>query len=85
MSKIIKAWAVYSLNDSVDGITNDGIFYSKYDYTLSIRSIHKSEQEAIADIERRLEDYKKRDINNERFVIMQTYFLENDSIFNYGT
>lgn len=78
---IIFKYVVSKLTDAVSGISNEGIEYDEYTFTLAYSRSFDSKNDAVDYIEETLIDYKNRGIKNERFIINEVYFLNNDKIF----
>ena len=79
---MIVKFAVFKLSDSVSGISNEGIEYDEYIFSLAYPKLFDSEEEAIDYIESELSDCEKRNIKNVRFIINEVYFLKDDKIFS---
>jgi hypothetical protein len=78
-------WTVFSLDDAVSGISNSGIDYDQYTFTLGhcYHGVFDSEEKCKKYIENTMKDYKKRGVGEKtRFVIMQVFCYEDDEIFN---
>ncbi len=81
---MIKLWIVFTLEDAVDGISNDEIQYDEYSYTLGIfyKGVFKSESDCLTYIEKTMKDYNSRGVDkNTRLTILPIYCSKDDEIF----
>lgn len=83
--KIVKKWTVFSLCEAVSGISNKGIDYDEYTFTLSkYEPIFKDKAGCIEHIKETMADYRKRGVGEKtRFLIMEIFCYEDDKIFNF--
>jgi len=82
---INKLWTVFSLDEAVSGISNSGIDYDEYTFTLGryYQGVFDSEEKCKKHIEDSMKDYKSRGVGkNTRFVILPVFCFEDDKIFN---
>lgn len=82
---IKKLYSVFSLQDSVCGISNNGIEYDEYSYVLdkAHRGTFNTIEECESYIDAKMKDYRKRKAGqNTRFVILPIFCFDDDSIFN---
>lgn len=77
-----RIWVVFSLDEAVSGISNSGIDYDEYTFTLNRHYQDYNEYGCINYIEKTMEDYKNRGVGEKtRFVIMQVFCYEGDKLF----
>lgn len=82
---INKLWTVFSLDEAVSGISNNGIDYDEYTFTIGrhYQGVFDSEEKCKKHIEDTMKDYKSRGVGEKtRFVIMPVFCYEDDKIFN---
>lgn len=83
---INKVWTVFALTEAVSGISNEGIEYDDYAFTLSKYSPKLFNSQKICEeyIQKTMEDYKRRCVDKgARFVIMEVFCFDNDNIFTH--
>lgn len=81
---MVTKFGVFSLCDSVCGISNNGLEYDNYSYNISIMDsgICNTEIECKMYIENIILDNKKRKADkNIRFIILPVYCSDVDDIF----
>jgi hypothetical protein len=81
MDVIKKVWVVFSLEDSICGISNSGLDYDKYSYNLGKSAVFENKHEAEEYIEYTMIDMKKRKVGKgSRFIIVEVYSYFDDEI-----
>lgn len=79
-----RAFAIFTLTESIDGINNNGLSYDNYTFTLSKYSdtIANNYEALVPIIKSQLIDYESRNLKpDNRFVIMEVFFMDSDNIF----
>lgn len=84
MEEIKKLYTVFSLDEAVSGISNSGVEYDNYSFTISrsYMGAFKNEADCYDYIENILKDYRKRNVGkNTRFIVLPVFCFDNDEIF----
>jgi hypothetical protein len=76
-----KRFSVFKLTDALSGISNEGIYTDDYSFDLSYPKLFNIKEDAEKYIKHTFIDYNERNIKNERFVILEVYFMDSDKIF----
>jgi hypothetical protein len=82
---IKKLWTVFSLDEAVSGISNKGIDYDEYTFTIGryYNGVFDSEEKCRLHIEKTMKDYRDRKVGEKtRFIILPVFCYEDDNIFN---
>lgn len=80
-----KQWVVFSLDEAVEGISNTGIQYNEYSFTInrSYNGIFDTEENCYIYIAEIMKDYRERNVvKNTRFIALPVFFESGDEIFD---
>lgn len=85
---MIKLWQIFQLDEAVSGFEDNGIAYDPYSFTINKypNGTFETEEEAIGKLILIMEDYRKRNVDEEaRFIILPVFVSNRDKIFKVSS